>query len=925
MVGRSSPLGRLTDLLANATATSAYRDGRPAVALVGGEAGIGKTRLLTELIEGAPAGTLVLAGQAEPGALGRPFELARSVLGEAPAHAEDAVRAIVEAVETRVGERRTLVVFEDLHWADAESVAVFERLAGLARPSMLLVGTYRPDELTRRVPAAEMLMRLKRRHQVHQLRLDRLRHVDVAAFLAAVYGRALPPTVVDQLYSRTGGNPFFLEELLASETEPERLCASPLPWSLAELVQRQLDGVSREERRVVEAAAVLGRRAPFDLLATMTGCDEDVLIGHLRSLVERGLVVEEREDQFSFRHALVRDAVEQQLLGRERRRLHATALAALRGERSADLAELARHAAGAGAYEELVEIAREGVVHYLASGSTHQALVLALEALPEAPDDLLLLEGAARAAWLVGQSTEALPCARHWEELARLSGDLSAEAAAVRVECRLLHELGREAELWPKVAQLEALNDRLPSGEDRARNLACIAQMHMLSFHPADAVVWAERAVEEADAADAKAVRAQALVERASALAGLPDRFDEGAAAMRLALVEAEAAEDWVLVARGLNNMSMYLPSGSAESAELVARLREASARAGFDVLRAEASFHAARYAIAQGDLATAQSDIDEGLELMPIGAEIKATWMNHVQVFLSTEQGRLAAADAALAECEVPSAGGVSQLHGRDAAEHAGWHAELRLALAAHRGERNLDVGALVGQAAAGARHPHLAETLETVLNTIEAAHLVGLSNADVARLVVAPWRQREDWPEAYHVAVEGVMASLGSRHEEAVPALRAALDDPSLGLPAYRSAALRVALARSLAATGQRSAAHEAARAARVTLDRWPGWRRDEVDTLLRRLHAAAPDDDDLLSRREREVAALLAEGLSNAELARRLYISPKTAAVHVSNILAKLGMSSRAEVAAWAVRTGVAAGTSGSSQRAATTSAD
>ena len=90
---------------------------------------------------------------------------------------------------------------------------------------------------------------------------------------------------------------------------------------------------------------------------------------------------------------------------------------------------------------------------------------------------------------------------------------------------------------------------------------------------------------------------------------------------------------------------------------------------------------------------------------------------------------------------------------------------------------------------------------------------------------------------------------------------------------------------------------------------LDDWPGWRRDDVDALLQRLDAATAADGELTPR-EREVAALLAEGLSNSQLARRLYISPRTAAVHVSNILTKLGMTSRTEVATWAVRNGLTA---------------
>ena len=85
-----------------------------------------------------------------------------------------------------------------------------------------------------------------------------------------MYHRSIPSTVIDALFNRTGGNPFFLEEILvaAGDDDPANLCAQPLPWSLAELVQRNLDGLSSDDRRVVEAAAVLGRHAPFDVLAT---------------------------------------------------------------------------------------------------------------------------------------------------------------------------------------------------------------------------------------------------------------------------------------------------------------------------------------------------------------------------------------------------------------------------------------------------------------------------------------------------------------------------------------------------------------------------------------------------------------------------------------------------------------------------------
>ncbi len=140
------------------------------------------------------------------------------------------------------------------------------------------------------------------------------------------------------------------------------------------------------------------------------------------------------------------------------------------------------------------------------------------------------------------------------------------------------------------------------------------------------------------------------------------------------------------------------------------------------------------------------------------------------------------------------------------------------------------------------------------------------------------------------------------------AVAALTAVLTmpDPALYRPTVGS--LRTLQARALLATGDRAAAVTVAREALADLSLWPGWRRERADALLRRLEGSTRTDGELTSR-EREVAALIAEGLTNGQIAERLFISPKTAAVHVSNILTKLGLSSRVEIAAWAVRHGMA----------------
>ncbi len=547
MVGRSGPLARLRALL-----DEPHAGALPAVAVVTGEPGVGKTRLVQELIGGLPSGTLVLAGGAEAGALGRPYEVVRAMLeGPLPVASGDEMRrAVVDAIAGPIGARPAVIVFEDLHWADAESVAVLDCLTTESLPHTLVLATCRPDELTRRLPGGEMLERLERRQYVHHVHLERLGRREVGTFLTSVYGKLPPSGIVDALYGRTGGNPFFLEEILnvAGDVDPDNLDRQPLPWSLAELVRAQLDGLSAEERQVVEAAAVLGRRAEFDLLAVATGLAEGELIRRLRGLVERGLLVEECEDSFIFRHALVRDAVVGQLLGRERRRLHELALTALQEADSDDLAALAHHARGAGHYDEFVALAHAGVGHYLALGSSHQALRLASEGLAEAPDDTQLLAAAARAAWLLGLYDEALAHVQHWHDVVQ-GAPAADRAAAARMLGRVFHELGRNDEMWECVAEMEALVEELPPGEDRALTMAWLAQLTMLHFRTAEAIEWADRAIVEADAVGAKAVRAQAMVERASALYDSHTSRQEAEEAFREAIAEAEAVEDWVLVA----------------------------------------------------------------------------------------------------------------------------------------------------------------------------------------------------------------------------------------------------------------------------------------------------------------------------------------------------------------------------------------
>lgn len=192
-----------------------------------------------------------------------------------------------------------------------------------------------------------------------------------------------------------------------------------------------------------------------------------------------------------------------------------------------------------------------------------------------------------------------------------------------------------------------------------------------------------------------------------------------------------------------------------------------------------------------------------------------------------------------------------------------------------------------------------------------LDAAITLGV-DAAVAFDVVIAGAPNHETAERVERVIAGLVHLAAGRMAEAAARLLTAVDDPDIELPQYIVGDLRIRAAEAVLATGDTSGARALARRAlEHDLARWPGWRRDRGEALLRRLDGRATSGsagNGELTPREQEVAALLTEGLTNGEVARRLYISPKTAAVHVSNILMKLNMSSRAEIAAWAVRSGL-----------------
>lgn len=918
MIGRQRELARLVEF-ANAPETG--------IALLAGEPGIGKTRLIRELVRRVPGAT-VLIGQAEPGSLGRPFELLLSALDGHGSVDPAELDALADASRTQVERLRiglrlvarltatapSIVVFEDLHWADSESVALLERIPDL-EGARLLVGTYRPAEVSRRNPIAGLLDRLERRHEVYHVQLERWTLDETSAYLASVTGRPPPYRAAVSLHSRTGGNPFFLEELLRGlpPGDLENLGDRPLPWSLAETLRRQVEDLPPAHQRLVEAAAVLGNRVPFDLLAAVTSMSEDELIWTLRELVQRGVLTETCEDEpghpgrpagkgaarrgasqdeFAFRHALVREALAERLLGRERRRLHEAALEALLhgSGRPGDWALIAKHARGAGRYDDMLHAAVKGSEAYLAMGSTFQALQLAELGLDEDPDDQRLLRNAAKAAWLAGLSDDAASYARRWESVADGPDE---KVAALTLQVRLAIERGDAPETGRLSATIATLIDELDSPDAtlaRAKAAAALAFAARMRDLDDDALRWVQRTMELLsslpEGPEVESVRLAALAEKGALLAFRVATLEAGRTLLVEVADRAEAAGVWLLAATALNRLLHLPPAGSVRDfAATLERMRAVAERAGSERLAVAAYYQGrARLSMQQGNLAAAIDAIERG-RAHDLGYRRSESRGDSHGVFLAGL--RLEAGDVAGAQGIAEDLAGVPGME--FALPGLCFHIACRshdLVAARALLPDVISVAQSTGGGDGGYLHDLVSGALAAPLRPDEVAKLVeglaGPSTEQSYRCLVA----------GQVAEAAGDLATATARYAEAARST----DLPPAVLGTAHVGAARTLLARD----GDQSAATTHLREAEKLLAGWGGWRVEQLSQ-AQALLGPPCEPADPLTPREREVAQLVADGLTNAEIAARLFISPRTAAVHVSSILRKLDISSRAEIAA------------------------
>ena len=967
-VGRRDELTRLQEIW-----KLAVTDDHSALVLVGGEAGVGKSRLLGELAARIDQPGLVVTGycvelvdQALPfgpitqilRALQRKLDAPtfEAVIGSArdelggllpdvatPRHDGVVTGALFEqilGVFERIAQRiPTLVVIEDLHWADRSTRELLVFLArNLRAVSIVVAGTYRSDDLHRRHPLRSVLAELERTGAVERIDLARFDRDEVRELIASILGTEPSPELVDRTFERSDGNAFFAEELLVSQA----IDSFTLPATLRDIVLARVDGLSDDAQQVLRTASVIGRTADHRLLAAAAGLPEPALLAATReAVVEHLLVTDADALEYRFRHALVREAIWDDLLPGERVALHAHVAELLAehpdwfdGTRHELAAELACHWDAARdttrALESSLAAARASEQMYAyAEALAHIERVLGLW--PQVADAELrtgmrhvdAMRYAAQQAEMAGGGDRALDYVRHaLDEI---------DPAADPVTAGLLHERwaryvwmlgGAWSEILDHCDEAVRLVPPEPS-QPRATVLATLGQHLMLAGRTTDAIAACEEAIRVAQLVGELVIEGHARNSLGSILCSL-GRSDEGLAQLHRARELAVQTSSWSDVARAAVNESGALQNLSRHEEALALALAGAEQARVHGLDRAFGAFlrmNANESLWALGRWAEYEEQLNEIEALEPIGIDAWRLVMQRAEIAIG--RGAFEAARAEL--CRLPEYAAVAAgVHDYLAVER------LEIAIDAAEGDlegalrRTIDaisqpldnamlctdesLEAISVGLAAGASFARRARTPEDRASAI----------ASVKRLAatIAQWVRDAHWgggepgdldAQLLHAAAEEARAEGGDDAEQWRAVAAAWL--PYGMRPRVAYALWRAAEAAALVGdrAGATRSAYDGYRIASAI-----GWTtvRDGIVGLARRARLDIDVPDDVapsaaerygLTGRELEVLALVAEGRTNRQIAEALFISAKTASVHVSNILGKLGVANRGEAAA------------------------
>jgi DNA-binding CsgD family transcriptional regulator/tetratricopeptide (TPR) repeat protein len=986
-VGRHAELRRLEALLASVISDETF-----ATVLIGGEAGVGKTRLLSEFRASAEAsGARYLAGACvDLGEGARPYdplvaalrpwlrsldrdefrrivgpardEILRLVPGLAAADerqsAPDPVTPSTQSllflnllglIERLAAETPTVIALEDLHWADRSTRDMLHFLVrNIDHGRVMLVGTYRTDELNERHPLFELLAELQRTGLVERLDLARFSRREVSEQLAGILGRSPSGALVAQIYERGGGNPFFNEELLvAAERGEDRL-----GLTLRETLLARVGTLSAPSRDVLRVVAVAGPSARHDVLERVTGMPPDELAAALREAVDRHLLVAGDDEAMHFRHALLQEAVYEELLPGERLALHARVAEAVEGLRAAAdsdarvASELAHHWYEArDARRALPALLRAGQAaeRVFAFGNAFAHYHLALSLWPSGGPDL---DGMTRRE-LVTRTAEAAALSGAYDRAIDLAQGALIEAADAErnpVEVGMLLErlaayhlgAGDSDAAEPVARQALDLLPADPPSVARARVMGALAKALGLQSRFAESNDLAQTALSVARMVESEIAQIRALgclgrnaasvgdtvtgvrtLREALALARSVGNLDD-AAEISIDLAQAlhwacDLGEACSVADEGIRESGRWGTTGFAGALRAVrgvcafrlGRWSEAEDWIGsaleHDPVGSPgvlAHVGQALLDIGRGRLDSAADHLEIVLLMCQRVTAVGWTELYSTMALLSTWRGRPNEALESIRENIARSADPERDIHMRtsyvlgvraaaDLAEVArptGDAAALERALADGREfDERLARHAELVRAMPGGGDPHLA--LDETLSKAELSRLEGPSSPDRwATAADAADTLRHPYDVAYcrYRQAEALLLSRGSRSE-----IQSAVRE------AHRTA---IEMGASLL---QREIEGLAGRS-RIALD------ADEAEeAAMPPADAIGPGGRFKLTRREQDVLERLVSGHTNRDIASELFISEKTASVHISNIKSKLGANGRAEIAAIAVR--------------------
>jgi len=833
--------------------------------MVRGEAGVGKTSVVRAFCTGRGPELDALWGNCDPLFTPRPLGpvleiadrlggvLAELVDGEAPPHR--VVAALLDELSARAP---VVVVFEDIHWADEGTLDVLRLLARRVGPGVLVICTYRDDELAREHPLRVVLGELTTTGTVERLALSPLSQSAVAELVQSAGLDAA------ELHRRTGGNAFFVTEVLAA-------AASGIPDTVRDAVLARAARMDGEARGLLEAVAIVAPQIELWLLETISGPS----FARLDACVASGMIVG-GPGGVAFRHELARLTIEESLSPVRALELHRAALSALT-DRAADLARLAHHAEAAGDDDAVLRFAPAAGARAASLGAHREAAAQYARALRYAgglADDARadLLEPLAVELYGTGQVDDALAAQEEAVGCRRRAGDRLAEGDALRSLGRYLGFAGRAEAGFVALREAVSVLEELPPGRERALAYATLSQ-RLLNWEDFDeALVWGKKALELAESLGDTEATIYALTN----LGGARFRSDDPAGAPELERAFALARDAGLdeLACRAIVNLGLCAMRARMLDAgeQWLSQARAYAEERGLDLWRVYAEAVLARLQLDRGDWDHAERTARHVL------ADARAWWIHQLLALSVRGLARARRGDPAAAE----------------ALERA-WQ------LAAPSGEPTWvgPVGAaraeaawLTGDAAkvAAATEPalDLARRHQAVWAVNELLcwrRRAGLedepkvvSSGPYALEVAGDWRGAAAW---WHEAGCPYEAALALADSDEPEELRESLD----ALQSMGASAAAAIVARRLRSQGERG------------LPRGP--------------RAATRANPAGLTARELDVLALVAEGLRNAQIAERLFLSEKTVDHHVSAVLRKLDVHSRIDAARAAQVLGIGIG--------------